>query len=62
VGVTDGRFFKRLGIQTYGFLPMRLPDDLVLTDLIHAADERIPAETIDRGADAILDAVRRIAA
>src|SRR5215211_2801761 len=62
VGVTDGRFFRRLGIQTYGFLPMRLPDDLVLTDLIHAADERIPADTLDRGADAILDVVRRIAA
>ena len=62
VGVTDGRFFRRLGIQTYGFLPMRLPDDLVLTDLIHAADERIPADTLDRGADAILEAVRRIAA
>jgi acetylornithine deacetylase/succinyl-diaminopimelate desuccinylase-like protein len=61
VGVTDGRFFRRLGIQTYGFLPMRLPDDLVLTDLIHAADERIPAETLEDGADAILEAVRRIA-
>jgi acetylornithine deacetylase/succinyl-diaminopimelate desuccinylase-like protein len=62
VGVTDGRFFKRLGIQTYGFLPMRLPDDLVLTDLIHAADERIPADTLDPGADAVFEAVRRIAA
>jgi acetylornithine deacetylase/succinyl-diaminopimelate desuccinylase-like protein len=62
VGVTDGRFFKRLGIQTYGFLPMRLPPDLVLTDLIHAADERVPADTLDHGADAILEAVRRIAA
>ena len=27
-GVTDGRFFARLGIQTYGFLPLRLPDGL----------------------------------
>jgi acetylornithine deacetylase/succinyl-diaminopimelate desuccinylase-like protein len=62
VGVTDGRFFKRLRIQTYGFLPMRLPPELALTDLIHAADERIPADTLDRGADAILEAVRRIAA
>ena len=62
VGVTDGRFFSRLGIQTYGFLPMRLPDDLVLTDLIHAADERIPADTLEDGATAILEAVRRIAA
>src|SRR5205807_2056355 len=24
-GVTDGRFFARLGIQTYGFTPMKLP-------------------------------------
>jgi acetylornithine deacetylase/succinyl-diaminopimelate desuccinylase-like protein len=61
VGVTDGRLFRRLGIQTYGFLPMRLPDDLVLTELIHAADERIPADTLEDGADAILEAVRRIA-
>ena len=32
-GVTDGRFFSRLGIQTYGFLPMQLPDELG----VHAA-------------------------
>src|SRR5262249_21515832 len=25
-GVTDGRFFAQLGIQTYGFLPMQLPE------------------------------------
>jgi acetylornithine deacetylase/succinyl-diaminopimelate desuccinylase-like protein len=62
VGVTDARFFARIGIQTYGFLPMRLPDDLVLTNLIHAADERIPADTLEDGAAAILEAVRRIAA
>jgi acetylornithine deacetylase/succinyl-diaminopimelate desuccinylase-like protein len=62
IGVTDARFFSRLGIQTYGFLPMRLPPDLVLTDLIHAADERIPADTLDDGAAAVLEAVRRIAA
>jgi acetylornithine deacetylase/succinyl-diaminopimelate desuccinylase-like protein len=62
VGVTDARFFAQLGVQTYGFLPMRLPDDLVLTDLIHAADERIPADTLEDGVGAILEAVRRIAA
>ena len=26
VGVTDGRFFASIGIQTYGFLPLNLPD------------------------------------
>jgi acetylornithine deacetylase/succinyl-diaminopimelate desuccinylase-like protein len=60
IGVTDARFLAPLGIQSYGFLPMRLPDDLVLTDLIHAANERIPADTLEDGAAAILEAVRRI--
>ena len=52
-GVTDGRFFARLGIQTYGFLPMRLPADLGFTKLIHAADERVPADEIRWGTDRI---------
>ena len=61
VGVTDGRFFSRLGIQTYGFLPMRLPTDFEFLGLIHAADERIPAEAIDFGTDAIYRALQRVA-
>ena len=59
VGVTDGRFFSRLGIQTYGFLPMRLPPDFAFTKLIHAADERIPVEALDFGAEAVWRAVQR---
>jgi acetylornithine deacetylase/succinyl-diaminopimelate desuccinylase-like protein len=61
VGVTDGRFFSRLGIQTYGFLPMRLAPDFEFLSLIHAADERIPAEAVDFGTDAIYRALQRIA-
>jgi acetylornithine deacetylase/succinyl-diaminopimelate desuccinylase-like protein len=61
-GVTDGRFFARLGIQTYGFLPLRLPEDLVLTDVIHAADERVPVEAITSGAEGVYRAVQRLAA
>jgi acetylornithine deacetylase/succinyl-diaminopimelate desuccinylase-like protein len=57
--VTDGRFFKPLGIQTYGFLPMQLPDDIIFTDLIHARDERIPAETVEFGTRAISHALAR---
>ena len=41
--VTDGRFFSRLGIQTYGFTPMKLPADFSFQQVVHAADERIPA-------------------
>jgi acetylornithine deacetylase/succinyl-diaminopimelate desuccinylase-like protein len=56
-GVTDGRYFARLGIQTYGFLPMDLPDGLIST--IHAADERIPAEAVEFGTNAVYTALQR---
>jgi acetylornithine deacetylase/succinyl-diaminopimelate desuccinylase-like protein len=58
-GTTDGRFFSRLGIQSYGFLPMQLPADFAFTEVIHAADERIPATAVEFGADAIYQALQR---
>jgi acetylornithine deacetylase/succinyl-diaminopimelate desuccinylase-like protein len=61
VGVTDGRFFSRLGIQTYGFLPMRLPPDFAFLGLIHTADERIPADAVDFCTEAIYSALKRLA-
>jgi acetylornithine deacetylase/succinyl-diaminopimelate desuccinylase-like protein len=57
--VTDGRLFARLGIQSYGFLPMRLPPELSFTKLIHAADERVPAEEVRWGADRIREVLER---
>ena len=59
IGVTDGRFFAQAGIQTYGFLPMRLPDEFAFTKLIHAADERIPVEALEFGAEAVWRAIQR---
>jgi acetylornithine deacetylase/succinyl-diaminopimelate desuccinylase-like protein len=59
IGVTDGRFFSRLGIQTYGFLPMRLPEDFGFARLIHAADERIPVDALEFGAEAVWRAIQR---
>lgn len=58
-GVTDGRFFSRLGIQTYGYLPMPLPEDFNFIQTIHAANERVPAKAIDFGAHAIYRALQR---
>jgi acetylornithine deacetylase/succinyl-diaminopimelate desuccinylase-like protein len=52
-GITDGRFFSKLGIQTYGFLPMQLPPELPFMQLIHAADERLPADAVEFGTRAI---------
>ena len=57
-GVTDGRFFIRLGIQTYGFTPMRLPADFNFAATIHAADERIPVDAPEFGASAIYQAIQ----
>jgi acetylornithine deacetylase/succinyl-diaminopimelate desuccinylase-like protein len=58
-GVTDGRFFARLGIQTYGYLPMRLPKDFNFWATVHAADERIPVDAVGFGADAIYRVLER---
>jgi acetylornithine deacetylase/succinyl-diaminopimelate desuccinylase-like protein len=60
-GVTDGRFFASIEIQTYGFLPLDLPDDFDFTRLIHAADERVPAEALRFGAKAVGMAIDRYA-
>lgn len=57
--VSDARFFSRLGIQTYGFLPMPLPEDFDFAQTIHAADERIPVESVGFGANAIYEVLRR---
>jgi acetylornithine deacetylase/succinyl-diaminopimelate desuccinylase-like protein len=59
IGVTDGRFFSQAGVQTYGFLPMRLPKDFQFAKLIHAADERIPVDALEFGAEAVWRAVQR---
>lgn len=58
-GVTDARFFCRLGIQTYGFLPMRFPAELDFLSLVHAADERVPVGEVEWGTDRIYEAIER---
>jgi acetylornithine deacetylase/succinyl-diaminopimelate desuccinylase-like protein len=58
-GTSDARFFSRLGIQTYGFLPTPLPEDFNFTKTIHAADERIPISAVDFGTNAIYELLKR---
>ena len=57
--VTDARHLAPLGIQTYGFMPMRIPEDFPLASLAHAADERVPVEAVGFGAEAIFRAIQR---
>ena len=49
----DARLFSRLGIQTYGFTPMNLPQEFNFFETVHGADERIPVKSLDFGADAV---------
>jgi acetylornithine deacetylase/succinyl-diaminopimelate desuccinylase-like protein len=57
-GYTDARHFARLGIQTYGFLPMRLPKEISV-DLIHAPNERVPVDALRFGTDCLVEAIER---
>jgi acetylornithine deacetylase/succinyl-diaminopimelate desuccinylase-like protein len=58
-GVTDARFLSKLGIQTYGFTPLQLPEDFDFTSTIHAADERVPAAALDFGTKAVFRALQK---
>lgn len=61
-GVTDARHFARLGIQTYGFTPMKMPPGLSFWRLVHGADERIPVDALQFGIEAILKLLHRFGA
>lgn len=58
-GVTDARFFSKLGIQTYGFTPMQIPPDFNILRSAHAADERIPIKGLEFGIEAIFQLLKR---
>jgi acetylornithine deacetylase/succinyl-diaminopimelate desuccinylase-like protein len=57
--VTDARLFAKLGIQTYGFTPLKLPPDINFEQLFHAADERVPVEALAFGTGAIYQLLQR---
>jgi acetylornithine deacetylase/succinyl-diaminopimelate desuccinylase-like protein len=58
-GSTDARFFSRLGIRTYGFIPMQLPEDMTFFSIAHMPNERIPLESLEFGSKAIFQAMQR---
>jgi acetylornithine deacetylase/succinyl-diaminopimelate desuccinylase-like protein len=58
-GGTDARHFARLGIRTYGFLPLDVPPEFNSSSTIHAADERVPVSSLEFGAECVYEAVMR---
>ena len=57
--VTDARLFAKIGIQTYGFTPLKLPPDINFEQLFHAADERVPVKALEFGTEALFKLLQR---
>jgi len=55
---TDARTFDKLDIQTYGFTPMILHEEMNFTKIVHSADERIPIEAIEFGTNCIYELLK----
>jgi acetylornithine deacetylase/succinyl-diaminopimelate desuccinylase-like protein len=59
-GGTDAKHFRKLGMSSYGFTPLRLPADLDFGALFHGIDERVPVDALEFGArvfDRFLDQI-----
>ncbi len=56
---TDACLYNRLGIQTYGFQPVKLPPEMQIEGLAHSADERIPVEAMEFGTNALYTLFQR---
>lgn len=55
---TDGRHLAEVGVQSYGFTPMQLPEEFAFMDTVHAADERIPVEAIEFGTERVFEVLQ----
>jgi acetylornithine deacetylase/succinyl-diaminopimelate desuccinylase-like protein len=61
-GFTDAKSWSRLGTRSYGFMPVRFPDDgTKFADLFHGHDERIPVDGLKWGVAVLYDVVRAFA-
>ncbi|MEU3756566.1 M20/M25/M40 family metallo-hydrolase [Streptomyces olivoreticuli] len=55
---TDARLFPQLGIETYGWLPLRQSTGTSYRDMLHVADERIAVEDLEFGAHCFHELLR----
>jgi acetylornithine deacetylase/succinyl-diaminopimelate desuccinylase-like protein len=49
-GGTDAKYWTEIGMRSFGFAPLRLPEDLDFTALFHGVDERVPVDSLQFGA------------
>ncbi|MDR0959094.1 MAG: M20/M25/M40 family metallo-hydrolase [Propionibacteriaceae bacterium] len=46
---TDAKAWSELGMNCYGFVPLRLPADLDFVGMFHGVDERVPVDSLEFG-------------
>lgn len=59
-GGTDNKALAKLGINGYGFAPMKLPPELPFWGLFHGVDERVPIDSLVWGTAVLDDFLRRV--
>ena len=48
---TDAKAWSRLGIECYGFVPLKLPEDFDFVGMFHGVDERVPIKSVEFAVD-----------
>lgn len=48
-GATDNKWFAELGMATFGFTPLLLPDGFDFPAMFHGVDERVPVASLEFG-------------
>lgn len=59
-GTTDARSFVPLGIQCFGFVPLRLPPAFDFAQMFHGVDERVPISALQFGASVLTDCLAEL--
>ncbi len=57
-GGTDNKLLSKIGINGYGFVPMKLPADFDYWGLFHAVDERVPVDALKFGVRVLKHVIR----
>lgn len=59
-GGTDNKLLAKIGINGYGFVPLKVPDGFDVWGLFHAPDERIPVDALKFGVRVFHRMLRRL--
>ncbi|RMI42374.1 M20/M25/M40 family metallo-hydrolase [Streptomyces triticirhizae] len=59
-GGTDAKQFSRLGVENYGFMPLKLPEGFDYQAMFHGVDERVPVSALHFGVRVLDRAIRSL--